>query len=297
MEAPNKKTTPMLRGGPMINLAHDEFISTRIQIKSDAQRSKIESFSCKVTHLRMARPIYVWHDSFMCDATHSRMIWLPPLWHDSFMYLYETWLIHMWHDSVTYDMTHSGVIWWLFHVRHDSFTSDMTPSCATWLIHVFVWDMTHLYLTWFISFWYDSLRCDITDSCVTWSIHVWHDSFVRHRLTHTVHASLQKTAHQQFLFLQLIFFCCKALDYCLLPFTFLLLCVTFFLIGLFCRYAGLFCNFTGLFCWDDKGPFEIYSATIFLLFCVTFFLDTGLHCTLYAPYMPYTPLFVDAGYG
>ena len=134
--------------GPTINLAHDELIPTRIQIKRGATTTKSESFMCNVTHLRRARPIYVWHEPFMCDTTYSRVMWLPAVRHDSFMCLYETWLINMWHDSVTCDMTHSGVIWWLFHVRHDSFTYDMTPSGATCLIPVVTRDMTQSRMTW-----------------------------------------------------------------------------------------------------------------------------------------------------
>jgi len=119
-------------GGPTINLAHDKFISTRIQIKSAAQTTQIESFMCDVTHLCIP---------FVCDMTHSCVTRLIHVWYYSLLCDMTHSCIHVWHDNFMCDMTQSRMTW-LPQVQHDSFVCDMTHSCVTWLIRV---SLTHSY--------------------------------------------------------------------------------------------------------------------------------------------------------
>ena len=66
------------------------------------------------------------------------------------------------------DMVHSYVTR-LIRMWHGSFAiRDMTHTCVTWLIHV----------------WHDSYMCGMTHTCVTWLIHGWHDSYMCD-MTHT----------------------------------------------------------------------------------------------------------------
>ena len=179
----------------------------------------------------------------------------------------QKWIIYVQRDSFTQGATHLCVatylcVKWLIHVRYDSFTYELTTSCATWLIHVFMRYMTHSYVTWLSHIWHDSLWRDMTHACETWSIHAWHDSFVCHRLIHTVYASLlcQQKISARVLF---IFFTIHLLvlqkhsTIRLLASTFLLFCCVTFL----CRYEvqiwSAFWQITGLFCWDYNSPFRI----------------------------------------
>jgi len=171
---------------------------------------------------------------------------------------------------------------WHLHVCQHSFTCAMTHSCTAWLIcpfakkkvarehtqrHRFLFSYTYTFAClpafFFLLVW---MCYGCKGYGRAWKRYARHLIWVLYVITRALSA------------------CKRALYSNKIPFFFFVW--LFVLKGLFCRYAGLFCSYTGLFCWDDKGPFEIYCASIFLLFCVTFFLEAwiALHliCALWA---------------
>jgi len=141
-----------------------------------------------MTHWYVTWLVDMWRDSLTFDMTRWYVTWLIDVWHDSLIWhmthWYVTWLIDMWHDSLICDMTHWYVTW-LIDIAHNSLICNMTPghdiaSVGHWRQHQgadFVgptswWAYCRAGMVpWLICVWYDLFIWDVTHLCVTWLIH------------------------------------------------------------------------------------------------------------------------------